>query len=595
VVVARRLGPVLAGSFVRTLGASLALVLVPAAAMYGIGRHTADLTPRLDGATLHVQVELRWPAAQDAAPAVPEGGTGRVRYERWAGDARRASATGLLWIEDARRDAGGRWVASGVAPIGSARGRRASLSVVLDPARGEATTHRFEVPLRGAPQSADLAWSGWLEGAGGFALRYRVVPRTAVVRTERVGPFAVEVIAHGFAGRPLPDGSEAPDDSGGLSVRGPLVVRFGGEIVPPSPAVEHAWGDPAARAAGADAVVLVPGARPALLAIGGPYGNGTLIVAEGDTVRAQVVTRSQIGDEELRPVTNDAARFRDDRGRRVRKGAVDRATLATPGQYVLGDAVLDTRTLAVRPLPQDSTVTTAYEAVPLAGSPDGRSVVRYGVREAAEPADAAGDAEPSTQPVLLVSDVAAGRAYAVPIDPARMRYPHPDALDPAWVAHHFAWERGADGVDRLVPRAAVRAAPASRARQRGEPVVSRVSGARRAAGVRRGGGRDRRACDGGRAAAGPAVRRGGARARRRARAEGGVLRPGRGGDGVRAGGTRSRRPGAARPRRARRGRRAGHGALRRPGAPVSHRACAPTHAVAVASAASLPTWPVRPR
>jgi hypothetical protein len=34
-----------------------------------------------------------------------------------------------------------------------------------------------------------------------------------------------------------------------------------------------------------------------------------------------------------------------------------------------------------------------------------------------------------------------------------MRYARLEALDPAWVDHHFRWERGADGADRLVERA----------------------------------------------------------------------------------------------------------------------------------------------
>jgi hypothetical protein len=33
-----------------------------------------------------------------------------------------------------------------------------------------------------------------------------------------------------------------------------------------------------------------------------------------------------------------------------------------------------------------------------------------------------------------------------------MRYPNFDALDPAWLAHHFTWERGGDGIDRLTER-----------------------------------------------------------------------------------------------------------------------------------------------
>jgi hypothetical protein len=33
-----------------------------------------------------------------------------------------------------------------------------------------------------------------------------------------------------------------------------------------------------------------------------------------------------------------------------------------------------------------------------------------------------------------------------------MRYKRVEDVDPAWLAHHFAWERGPDGADRLAER-----------------------------------------------------------------------------------------------------------------------------------------------
>ncbi len=33
-----------------------------------------------------------------------------------------------------------------------------------------------------------------------------------------------------------------------------------------------------------------------------------------------------------------------------------------------------------------------------------------------------------------------------------MRFANFDQLDPAWLLHHFEWERGSDGIDRLVVR-----------------------------------------------------------------------------------------------------------------------------------------------
>ena len=46
-----------------------------------------------------------------------------------------------------------------------------------------------------------------------------------------------------------------------------------------------------------------------------------------------------------------------------------------------------------------------------------------------------------------------GATTTLTIDRARMRYRTPQLdLDAAWLDHHFAWERGQDGADRLVVR-----------------------------------------------------------------------------------------------------------------------------------------------
>ena len=54
--------------------------------------------------------------------------------------------------------------------------------------------------------------------------------------------------------------------------------------------------------------------------------------------------------------------------------------------------------------------------------------------------------------MLGVTDWKANRSYEVRIDRDRMRYIGFETLDPAWVAHHFAWQRGPDGVDVLKER-----------------------------------------------------------------------------------------------------------------------------------------------
>jgi hypothetical protein len=53
----------------------------------------------------------------------------------------------------------------------------------------------------------------------------------------------------------------------------------------------------------------------------------------------------------------------------------------------------------------------------------------------------------------VITDFVADRTSTLPIDPARMRYAKVESLDPAWLDHHFTWQRSRDGVDRLAERA----------------------------------------------------------------------------------------------------------------------------------------------
>lgn len=50
---------------------------------------------------------------------------------------------------------------------------------------------------------------------------------------------------------------------------------------------------------------------------------------------------------------------------------------------------------------------------------------------------------------LLVVDIASGTAEALRIDRRRQRFADADDMTPAWIAHHFDWQRGADGRERL--------------------------------------------------------------------------------------------------------------------------------------------------
>ena len=443
-IVARTLGTG-AHPFLRALGLSLGLLSGTAGALAAGGRLLADVAPELDGEEVHVVVEARWPAGWDAPPpAQPV----EIRLGALSMGGVRVAEPGLLWTDAARR-VDGRWTAAGVVPLFTERGGRV-VDVVLDSA---AASHpRFDLALGRSPTAADTAWSAWLRPRPGAAhdveLRWRVLPRRRVVRTDTIGRFAAELVVRGFSWRTAPDGALE------LTADGTFALRHRGAVVrldrPRAPV-----GDTGSSELHAVASL---GGRPALLVAAPGWGDdGVALVFEEDgQPRVRHVSGGAGWELEALPATNDAARFHQ-APRRARLGRPDRRLLAEPGLYVVGDALLDTRTLAVHPLPTDTSLVVERSSPPLALSPDERAVVRYAER----PAPIAADGDLSTlhdadgagpQPLLLVADVASGRTTTMPIDRARMRYPDPAELDPTWIAHHFAWTRDADGAMRLVER-----------------------------------------------------------------------------------------------------------------------------------------------
>ena len=53
---------------------------------------------------------------------------------------------------------------------------------------------------------------------------------------------------------------------------------------------------------------------------------------------------------------------------------------------------------------------------------------------------------------LLVVDITQGTAIELRTDRRRFRFAEPDDMDPAWIHHHFAWQRDSAGRERLAPR-----------------------------------------------------------------------------------------------------------------------------------------------
>jgi len=423
--------------FLRALGASLGVVVAIGAVSGGTARALADVPPRLDGETMLLAVEVRWPETRTDAPAMMGADEAYVSLHSipYFSHTVRASARGPLWIEDARR-VDGRWVVPGAVEVFTSRGKR-MLTV-----SGEKTVQGFgfQVPLRAFPRSSDLEWSEWLPkfrpGAtippNMLNYRYRVVKATQPIRTETIGPFDVATIASGFF--------EVQHEGHTLNgANAQFAVRYRGKPV----IVDAKTSDSTERVERFDNVALLAGPRSAILLNTGAYrgtGHCYLVVENGDLPRIEHLTEcgvETLGDR----LTTDTALFHAAAKQKPVRGRIDRASYAQPGLFHFVGAVLDTRQLAVHRFSTDSTVSNNAYLPPFGFSPDERSFVTYATTIDAPRA-----------PLVVVTDYVANRTYTLPIDPARMRYAKLESLDPAWLNHHFVWQRDRDGVDRLLER-----------------------------------------------------------------------------------------------------------------------------------------------
>ena len=111
--------------FFRALGASLGVVVAIGAVSGGLARALADVPPALDGETMLLAVEVRWPETKTDAPAVtgPDEAFVSLHSIPHFSHTVRASARGPLWIEDARR-VDGRWIVPGAVEVFTSRGTR---------------------------------------------------------------------------------------------------------------------------------------------------------------------------------------------------------------------------------------------------------------------------------------------------------------------------------------------------------------------------------------------------------------------------------------------------------------------------------------
>jgi hypothetical protein len=437
VIASRTVGSGADPSFLRALAVSQ-VVLLGATAVVGVSaRLLADVPPTIDGETLMLAVEVRWPDGDASSPVTLPGQPFLRLGSVTRSHTLRASSRGPLWTADAHL-VDGRWVAPGAVDIFTTRGRFV-LDVVLD----SATSHGFLIRLAGRPGKDDMRWTEWYPHPrpgepplpNGFTYRYRVQKRGEPVRHETFGPFEVATIASYFF-------DEQHEGSLRLAAAAEFALKHRGQPI----AIDAQAPDSASGTvsyARADAVAAISSSRPALLVhFVDATGEGPCYLLSDSAGTLSAMHVPKCGNPfNAMPLTTDAAAFRAGERRSAPRGSVDGLTFATPGLFLVSGSVLDTRRIAVSTFAGNDDVSIAVSIPPLAVSPDERSFARFAYAEHSD-----------RNPVLVVTDVVADRNYVVRIDPARMRYPKLEALDPSWVAHHFTWQRGANGVDSLVER-----------------------------------------------------------------------------------------------------------------------------------------------
>jgi hypothetical protein len=440
IVTSRTMGAAGAAGFFKALGGANGMLLGLIAVVGVTARLLADVPPKLDGETLMLAVEVRWPEGHAESPATIPGEPTITLGSITRAHVQRASSAGQLWTTDARL-VDGRWVAPGAVDIFTTRGRLV-LSVQLD----SSTSFGFLLPMSGRPGRKDLQWTEWMPrskpGASpmpnAFTYRYRVQKRTEPVRTEVVGPFEVQTIAWGFY-------NETVNGKTVLATAGRFALRHHGAPITVPPDTSDSSGTTGeSRLDRADGVAVIGGPRPALLAHFVDVQNTGpcyLLADEAGQLRTTFVPECAYATGSV--LTSDTAAFRDG-ARQVPHGRINRLTFEKPGLYDVGSTVLDTRRMTVHPYKYPEGFSIFPAVPPLGVSPDERSVVRFG--------SVWDGSTNQSHTSIAVIDVVGQRGYILPVDEARMRYAKLDVIDPAWLMHHFAWEKEGDGVDSLVER-----------------------------------------------------------------------------------------------------------------------------------------------
>lgn len=407
-------------AFGQALGGAAAIIVILGGSVAGVARLLADVPPEIDGRELLLAVEVAWPPDDPAGPAA-RSGQGYLRLSSaTAGRTVRASTKGPLFLDLARHE-GGRWIAPGVVPIFTARG-----TPIIDAGIGDHDLGGLIINLPGRPGTADREWTDWLPmprpGAAplppGFRYRYRVILDSEPARVDTVGPFEIETVATAFY--------EATD-SDGLAAMSQFRISYRGT---PLPDFANAGG------------VSLVGEPPAALLVQrtGPSDSECHLLRETDDALAVEGLAPCAAPIEGQFLTADPARHGVRPGETPVPGWIDRDTFRAPGLYLMRHGVLDTRSLSFGTFTEPSGPWRINGLPAATLSPDTRSFVWFSH-------DGSDD-----QPILGVTDRVADETYTVPVNRDRMRYRDYHEIGPEWVAHHFEWVRGPDGVERLRAR-----------------------------------------------------------------------------------------------------------------------------------------------
>ena len=142
---------------------------------------------------------------------------------------------------------------------------------------------------------------------------------------------------------------------------------------------------------------------------------------------------------QIAPLTNDTTVFRRALVERLPAGRFDRVSFTGSRYYLLNENVLDSENLSLRPWSDGDRQNVIERISPVGVAPDGQSFVRLAWGE-------------SSEELALAVTRLDGEPYRLPIDPARMRLAEVEQIDPAWVLHHFEWQRTPNGSHRLGER-----------------------------------------------------------------------------------------------------------------------------------------------